>query len=122
MRTLALVPLIALVSVAADWLALLNGWWWVTPVVGLLLGLSLRPARVCVPLALCAGGLSWGLPLAVLATHAPVGRIALAVESIVALTSTGGVAMIVLTIVWGSILSLIGMWVAYAGRSLVASA
>jgi hypothetical protein len=121
MKKVVLVVLITLVSVAADWLALLNGWWWVTPVVGLLIGLCVRPARVCVLLTFCVGGLGWGLPLVVLATYAPVGSIATAVEGVVALSSTGGVAIIVLTIIWGCVLSVIGMWVAYAGRSFAAS-
>lgn len=118
MKKTALAILSVVVSVAVNWLALLAGWWWITPVVGLLIGLFLRPVALGFLLALCAGGLSWGLPLALLALHAPVQSIANAIESIIGLSSTGGVALIVLTIVLGCVLSIIGTWVGVTSRGL----
>jgi hypothetical protein len=51
-----------------------------------------------------------------MATNAPVGRVANAIESVIGLSATGGVLMMVLTVVLGCILSLVGTWVGIAGR------
>lgn len=119
MKKLSFVILIGIVSIAVNWLSLSVGWWWFTPVIGLLLGLFLRPAGVSFLSSICVGGLGWGLPLAVLALNAPVKSVANAVESVVGLLSTGGVAVIVLTILLGCVLSVIGTWVGVVGRSMV---
>lgn len=119
MKKSVLLVLIAILGIAIDWLALLAGWWWITPAIGLLIGLFLRPAGVSLPIALCIGGLGWGLPLAALALNAPVTRVAGAVESVVSLSATGGVAIFVLTIALGCILSIVGAWVGVAGRKVV---
>lgn len=119
MKKTGLIVLIVLVGIAVNWLALLVGWWWITPVIGLLIGLFLRPAGVGLPVALCAGGLGWGLPLLVLALNAPVTSVASAVESVAGLSATGGLAILVLTIALGCILSIVGAWVGVAGRQVV---
>ena len=119
MKKFAFVILIALIGIVVNWLALLAGWWWVTSVVGLLIGLFLRPASVSLLLALCVGGLGWGLPLAVLATYAPVMKIAATVESVIGLSSTGGTLIVVLTIVLGCLLSIPGSWVGITIRHLL---
>jgi small-conductance mechanosensitive channel len=118
MKRVAFVILIGIVSVIVNWLALQIGWWWLTLIVGLLIGVLLRPASIGFLASLCAGGFGWGLPLAVLALNAPVKSTAHAVESVVGLSSTGGRLIIVLTIVLGCILSVIGTWVGVAGRQL----
>ena len=120
MKKTGLIVLIAIIGIAINWLALLAGWWWITPVIGLLIGLFLRPAGVGLLASLCAGGIGWGLPLALLAINAPVTGVANAVESAVGLSATGGAAILVLTIVLGCILSLVGAWVGVAGRRVVA--
>lgn len=121
MKKFGLMILITLTGIAVNWLGFLAGWWWLTPLVGLLLGLFLRPASVGFLASLCVGGLSWGLPLAVLAMNAPVKSVANAVEGVVGLSSTGGTAIIVLTIVFGCLLSVAGTWVGTAGRKLSVS-
>lgn len=119
MKKLGLIVLIVVVSVAINWLALLAGWWWVTALTGLLIGLFLRPAGGGFLASLLAGGLGWGLPLALLALSAPVKSLASAVESVVGYSSTDGVVIIVLTIVLGCVLSIVGTWVGMAGRQVV---
>jgi len=119
MKKFALVVLIAVVSVAINWLALLAGWWWITPITGLLIGLFLRPAGIGFLTSLCAGALAWGLPLALLALNSPVKSVASAVESVVGYSSTGGVIILTLTIVLGCVLSIAGTWVGVAGRRVV---
>jgi hypothetical protein len=115
-----LVFMVLLVSagVTVDWLALLIGWWWITPVVGLLIGLCKHSTFVGFLLTLCVGCLGWGLPLAVLAISAPVKGIASAVEDVIALSSTNGVAIILATLLLGGLLSVVGTYVGVTGRSL----
>ena len=87
-----------------------------------LIGLLLRPAWLAVVVSLSVGGLGWGLPLALLAFTAPVGRIAAAVEAVMRLPATSGTIIILLTVVLGCMLSLVGTWVGIAVRRLPAFA
>ena len=43
MRTLGFCLLIGIIGLALTWLSGQLGWWWVTPLVGVLIGLLLRP-------------------------------------------------------------------------------
>jgi hypothetical protein len=122
MRTFGFCLLIGLIGLALTWLSGLVGWWWVTPLVGVLIGLLLRPAWLALVTSLVVGGLGWGLPLALLAFTAPVGRTAAAVEAVFGLPATGGAIIILLTVVVGGVLSLVGTWVAIAARRLPAFA
>ncbi len=118
MRKLGFAIAIGITGLALTWLGVQSGWWWLTPIAGLIIGLLLRPARLAILVALLAGGLGWGLPLAILAFSAPVGPIAAAVESVIGLTATGGVFIIVLTVALGCVLCVVGAWVGIAGRKL----
>jgi hypothetical protein len=118
MRTLGFCLLLGVSGLALTWLSGQVGWWWVTPLVGVLIGLLLRPAWLALVTSLAAGGLGWGLPLALLAFTAPVGRLAAAVEAVFRLPATGGTIIILLTVVFGCVLSLVGTWVGIAGRNL----
>jgi hypothetical protein len=122
MRTLGFYLLIGVSGLVLTWLSGLVGWWWVTPMVGVLIGLLLRPAWLVVLVSLAVGGLGWGLPLALLAFTAPVGRLAAAVEIVMTLPATGGTIIILLTVVLGGVLSLVGAWVGIAARRLPALA
>jgi hypothetical protein len=122
MRTFGFCLLIGLIGLALTWLSGLVGWWWVTPLVGVLIGLLLRPAWLAVVVSLSVGGLGWGLPLALLAFTAPVGRIAASVEAVMRLPATSGALIILLTVVLGCMLSLVGTWVGIAARRLPAFA
>ncbi len=122
MRTLGFCLLLGVSGLALTWLSGLVGWWWVTPLVGVLIGLLLRPAWLALVTSLAAGGLGWGLPLALLAFTAPVGRLAAAVEAVMRLPVTGWTSLILLTVVVGCVLSLVGTWVGIAARRLPAFA
>ena len=122
MRTFGFCLLIGTIGLALTWLSGLVGWWWVTPIVGVLIGLMLRPAWLALVTSFAAGGLGWGLPLALLAFTAPVGRTAAAVDALIGLPATGGALIILLTVVVGGVLSLVGTWVAIAVRRLPAFA
>lgn len=111
---------IGLASVAVVWVGGQIGWWWVTPLVGLALGLALPQARRALVVALIIGALGWGLPLALLAVSAPVGGVAAAVAGIVGLpAAVGAIAVILATPLMGCILSVVGAWVGLTGRRLL---
>lgn len=118
--------LLGVVGLALIWLSGLMGWWWVTPIVGLLIGFLIRPALLSLMTSLAAGGLGWGLPVAFLAFTAPVGRLAHAIDALfdglIGLPSTGGALIILLTVVLGSLLCLVGAWVTIAARRVPAFA
>ena len=126
MRRLGYCLVIGIIGLALTWLSGLVGWWWVTPLVGVLIGLLLRPAWLALVTSLAVGGLGWGLPLALLAFTVPVGRLAAAVDALfdglIGLPATGGTLIILLTVVVGGVLSLVGTWVAIAARRLPAFA
>lgn len=122
MCTFGFCLLIGVSGLALTWLSGQVGWWWVTPLVGVLIGLLLRPAWLAVVVSLSVGGLGWGLPLALLAFTAPVGRLAAAVEAVLRLPATGRTILILLTVVMGGVLSLVGTWVGIAARRLPALA
>jgi hypothetical protein len=74
MRKLGFYMLIGMIGLVLVWLSGQAGWWWVTAIVGVLIGILLRPAWRAMLVSLAAGGLGWGLPLALLALNAPAGR------------------------------------------------
>lgn len=107
-----------LVSLALIWIGSPLGWWWLATCVGLALGILLRPAWLALVTAFVVSGLGWGLPLVRLAVSAPVGRVALAIESVIGLTSSGGVVIILITILLGCLLGILGTWVGIAAKGL----
>src|SRR5258708_36994255 len=108
MRKLGFYLVTGMIGLVLAWLSGQAGWWWMTAIVGLLIGILLRPTWLAILVSLAAGGLGWGLPLALLALNAPVGRIAAAVEAAIGLTATGGTIIILLTVVMGCVLSIAG--------------
>jgi hypothetical protein len=97
------------IGVALVWLCNAFGLWWVTFILGLLVGLLLRGMDAFGAAALI-GGLGWGLPLLLQALHAPVGQVAATVAILVGLGSSGGPLVILLTILLGVLLCVAGTW------------
>lgn len=118
MRKYGFLILIGVTALALTLLGVQSGWWWLTPIAGLLIGFLMRPARLALLVALVVGAIGWGVPLAILALGAPVGAIAAAVASVIGLPPSGGSIIIVLTVVFGGILCVVGAWVGIAGRGL----
>jgi hypothetical protein len=111
---------IGLAGVAVTWLVSHIGWWWVTFLVGLALGVTIPLARRALLVALVVGALGWGLPLALLAVSAPVSGVAAAVASLVGLPAAGGAIIVILvTPLVGCILSVVGAWVGLSGKRLL---
>lgn len=125
MRKLGFMILISVTGLSLTWLGVQSGWWWLTPIAGLLIGIvpgrdksAPTPARLALLIAFVVGALGWGLPLAILALAEPIGAIAAAVEAVVALPPSGGAIIILLTIIFGGVLCLVGAWVGIAGKGL----
>jgi hypothetical protein len=97
------------IGVALVWLCNAFGLWWVTFILGLLVGLLLR-GMDAFGAAVLIGGLGWGLPLLLQALHAPVGQVAATVAILVGLGSAGGPLVILLTILLGVLLCVVGAW------------
>jgi hypothetical protein len=97
------------IGVALVWLCNAFGLWWVTFIMGCLLGLLPRRKDAFGAAALI-GGLGWGLPLLLQALHAPVGQVAATVAILVGLGSTGGPLVILLTVLLGMVLCVVGAW------------
>jgi hypothetical protein len=93
-----------------------------TPIIGMLIGILIRPVWLAVLVSLAVGGLAWGLPLALLAFKARVGQVAAVVEAVIGLTATSGKIIILFTVVLGCVLSIVGTWVGIAARRLPAMA
>ncbi|HET8842385.1 MAG TPA: hypothetical protein VFN35_13020 [Ktedonobacteraceae bacterium] len=117
MKKLLLVFLIEGVGILVSCLSLLIGWWLITLLIGLAIGLMVDKRGMAFLMVCCMGGLSWGLSLCLLAMSAPVEKVATAVESIIGVSSLHGVA-ILLTVVLGCLLCIAGWWVGVAYRGL----
>ena len=94
------------------------GWWWVTPALGVAIGVFAR--RWWVPLwCLVAGLLVWGGDLAVQAAGGGIGRVARVTGALVGLGPDAGSTVVAVTVVFGVLLCLAGGWLGAAVRSLV---
>jgi hypothetical protein len=107
----------ALVGLAAAWAANLFGFWWVTFLVGVGLGLVVRRGPAALGWGALVGALAWGLPLAWMSRIAPVGRTAQVVSGILGVRGSSAPA-IALTVLIGVLLGLTGAWLAAAGRGM----
>lgn len=105
------------IGVALVWLCNAFGFWWATLVLGLLVGLLLR-GKDAFGAAALIGGLGWNLPLLLQALHAPVGQVAATVAILIGLGSSGGLLVILLTVLLGVLLCVVGTWLGVALRGL----
>lgn len=116
MRKTGFLILCVVIGIAIIWTSNLFGLWWMTMLVGSMLGLILRDWKAFAA-SLLSGGLSWGLPLALQAVTLPIGRTASVVASI---TSLGdGTVILVATILLGVLLCVAGAWLGVALRSFL---
>ena len=81
MKTILLGIAVALIGTALIWLGGMSethpySFWWLTPIIGLALGFIIKPTAFAVVLALCSGGLGWGLPLLYRSTYLAIGKTA----------------------------------------------
>lgn len=101
-------------------ITVLIGLWWVTPLVGLVLGLLLGGFRSA-GIAFLSGLVGWGLGLLWQEIHIPIGGTANAVAGIMGFGASGGVIVIALTLLIGALLATAGAWVGVAIHGLFAS-
>lgn len=110
----AALPLIA--GIAVMWAANHVGFWWVTALAGLVLGLAIRRGRTALLLSWLVALAAWGLDLLVQSFHSDIGGVAGVVALIVGLPRSSGFAVIVATLLFTSLLALAGAWVGVALR------
>jgi hypothetical protein len=93
------------------------GWWWVTPALGVAIGVFARGWWV--PLwCVVAGLLVWGGDLAVQELGGGIGRVARVTGALVGLGPDAGSTVVTATVVFGVVLCLAGGWLGAAVRSL----
>ena len=125
MNTLKRVPqpvvtaLFLIAGLLLVWIANHVGLWWVTAVVGLGIGLALRPARAALLLSWLVALAAWGLDLLVQSFQSDIGGVAGIVALIAGLPRSSGYVVIVLALVFASLLALAGAWVGVALRRVM---
>lgn len=114
--TLAIVA--AVIGLVVIGVANAFGLWWVTMLIGFLIGLLVRGALPGVIVAGLPAVLGWGLPLAWQALSVPIGRAADVVGGILGFGAGSGGATIIATLILALVLSLSGLWLGAALRRL----
>ena len=102
---------------AGSWAACDAGAWWLTFLIGVVIGMVLR-GRTALPAAAAAGALGWGLPLAWLQETVGLGAAASALGGIIGYPGLGGVVPTLFTLVTGALLAATGAWLGLAVRRL----
>ncbi len=110
------VVLAAVVGIAVVWVGNHFGFWWVTMLVGLAIGLFLGKVRAALVAATLAGVGGWGLDLLWQSFHADIGGAASVVAGIMGFGTSKGFIVILLTLALALLLSLAGCWVGTALR------
>lgn len=112
----AALPIIA--GLAVVWAANHLSFWWVTALVGLVLGLAIRPGRTALLLSWLVALAAWGLDLLVQSFHSDIGGVAGVVALIVGLPRSAGFVVIAFALLFASLLALAGAWVGVSLRRL----
>jgi hypothetical protein len=107
------------VGLAVIWVANHAGLWWMTALVGVVLGFALRPGRAALLLSWLAALAAWGLDLLVQSFHSDIGGVAGVVALIAGLPRSAGFVIIVVALLFASLLALAGAWVGIALRRVL---
>jgi hypothetical protein len=107
---------IALIAVALSLNGLLLGMWWMPFIAGLLVGVTVRRARVAIPMGGLVGLIGWGVPLVAEQVRYGLGPTASSLAAIMGFTQPA--IPVILTCLVGLLLGLTGAWLASAVRSL----
>jgi hypothetical protein len=114
--------LVALVGGTAIALGgVLIGAWWLAFPAGMLIGITVSPARLAIPTGALAGLLGWGVPLVLIQVRNGLGPSATSLAAIMGFTGEPAIPL-VLTCVVGLLLGLTGAWLASALRGLIVPA
>ena len=113
------VLLASVVGAALVWVGNHAGLWWGAVLVGLVIGLLLRGTGVTLGAATVAGAGGWGLDLFWQSFHTNIGGAASVVAGIVGFGVADGFLVILVTCIFGWLLSLAGAWVGAALRRIV---
>lgn len=120
-RIRSILPWLAAILIGAVVIALANhrGWWWLTVLIGVLVGLGLRGARMTISVALLAALLGWGGDLALQARSVDIVGAAGVVAAILGLSRGAGAVVIGVALLFAALLALGGVWLGAAFRRAV---
>lgn len=113
----AIVVPIAMVAVVLIWLTNLSGWWWTTPLTGVVLGLVPWRGGLTAGVSASVGALGWGLGLIALAFQQDVSGAAGVTAAFMGFGRHGSI-VIALTLLLAAVLCLAGAWVGASLRRL----
>jgi hypothetical protein len=114
--------LVALVGGTAIALGgVLIGAWWLAFPAGMIIGITVSPARLAVPAGAIAGLLGWSVPLVLIQVRDGLGPSATSLAAIMGFTGQPAIPLI-LTCLVGLLLGLTGAWLASALRGLLVPA
>ena len=110
--------IVLLAGAAISLIGVLLGDWWFAFPAGLLIGVTIAPARLAIPTGALAGLVGWVLPLAAEHLRYDIGPAAGSLAAIMGFTGQAAVPVI-LTCLVGLLLGLTGAWLASAARLLL---
>lgn len=114
-HAVALSTIRLVVATALVWVAVANGWWWATLVVGLVVGLTTRRRLACWTIGVGAGALGWGLPLLWMSFFSPLGAASTDLSSLMGYSFSP--LAVVVTVLVGTVLAVCGTWLGRVVRS-----
>lgn len=110
---------VAVVGMAIIWAANHLGWWWMTALVGVAIGLALRGARRVLAVASVAALAGWGLDLVVQSFGADLGGVASVVSGIMGFGARNGYLVVLLALIFAWLLAVVGAWVGASLRRAI---
>ncbi len=111
--------LIFLLSVVINWAGNQIGAWYLTLIVGLILGLLYKNGLPAIYTTLLASIISWGGDLVWQSFFAPVMSAANMIAGVMGFSVHAGDLVVVLTMLFGILLALAGTWLGHAIRSII---
>lgn len=106
-------------GIAIIWGANHLGWWWVTALVGAVIGVALRGAWRVLAAAALAAVAGWGLDLAVQSAGANLGGVASTVSGIMGFGTRNGYLVVLLALIFALLLGLAGAWAGASARRAI---
>lgn len=110
--------LVLLVSIIINWGGNQMGAWYLTFIIGLLLGLLYKNGLPAIYSTLLASIISWGGELVWQSFFAPVMPAANMISGVMGFGTHSGDLVVVLTLAFGVILALVGTWLGHAIRAI----
>jgi hypothetical protein len=106
-------------ATAVDWLSVSHGAWYVTFVVGMLIGMLPLMPGVRLPITVLASLAGWLLPLIVLGIHYNLRKAVATLSAVMGFGANRGWVLYSITLTLAILLGLAGLWLGKAIRNIV---